>query len=184
MTREESSKIVEKVKIYRQSFLISDNVFKEWFRVLEPYEYKDVDEQLDEYFKDSNNFGKYPDAFYLTKYLKTTEEKAKIRTAEVRCQICGESMDYTEYNAHYDKCSSVDYVCSMSKKYLNKPLNRSKLMEMPKDKFESAYWEFCLNLYDKMEDGFQKHLLENAILTHKGQKPKYGLEEITKEMAG
>lgn len=184
MTKQETITLLEKVKVFRQSFLTNKTVIDEWFKVLEPYDYKDVDEQLDEYFKDSNNFGKYPDAFYLTKHLKKTEDKVKIRTAEVRCQICNESMDYIEYKTHYDKCSSVDYVCSMSKKYFNKGLDRNKLMKLSKEEFDKKYWEFCLNLYDIMPDGFQKHLLENAILTHKGQKPRYGLDKIKKEMAG
>ena len=75
MTRQEAISIVDKIQVYRQSFLITNRVYEEWFKVLEPYDYEDVDRKLDEYFRDSDNFGRYPDVYYLTKYLKTIEQK-------------------------------------------------------------------------------------------------------------
>ena len=58
MTKEESLKIVDKIKVYRQNFTITDLTYFEWFKVLEPYEYADVDEKLDKYLKDLDNEGK------------------------------------------------------------------------------------------------------------------------------
>ena len=77
MSRKEVSDLLEKIQAYRQSFLITNAVINEWNRILEPYDYDDVNKKLDEYFKNGDNFGKYPDVYYLTKYLKSHDEKIK-----------------------------------------------------------------------------------------------------------
>ena len=59
MSRKEVSDLLEKIQAYRQSFLITNAVINEWNRVLEPYDYDDVNKKLDEYFKNGDNFGKY-----------------------------------------------------------------------------------------------------------------------------
>ena len=78
MTRTETKQIVDKIQVYRQSFLITNNVYQEWFRVLELYDYEDVDKKLDEFFQNGDNFGRYPDVYYLTKYLKKIYHKIYI----------------------------------------------------------------------------------------------------------
>ncbi len=182
MTREEGKKIVDKVQVFRQSFLITQTVYQEWFRVLEPYDYYDVEKKLDDYFRDSDNFGKYPDVYYLTKYLKTEEEKKILSVPHVSCQICKKSVKYEDYQRHYDRCSSVDYVVEMSKRYLDKTFNKDKLMSADDNTFKKFYYSTCKDIYNKMPDGFPKHLLENVLLTYEGKKPNYNLEEVVKEM--
>mgnify|MGYP000193857653 CR=1 FL=1 len=49
MTREEVKSIVDKIQVYRQTFLITNNVYQEWNRILEPYDYGDVDNKLNEF---------------------------------------------------------------------------------------------------------------------------------------
>ena len=58
MDRRQVGDILEKIQIHRQSFLITKPVLNEWTRVLEPYDFEDVDKKLDDYFKDSENFGR------------------------------------------------------------------------------------------------------------------------------
>ena len=58
MTRTETKQIVDKIQVYRQSFLITNNVYQEWFRILESYDYEDVDKKLDEFFQNGDNFGR------------------------------------------------------------------------------------------------------------------------------
>lgn len=183
MSRKEVTNLLEKIQAYRQSFLITNTVFTEWSRILEPYDYEDVDKKLDEYFKDGDNFGRYPDVYYLIKYLKKHDEKLKPGIIYARCQICQNLIDMNNYDEHYDKCSSIDYLCRMSEKYFNKKLNKDKMLNSNKNEFEKYYWDFCEKLVDVIEDSLQKHLLKNSILTHYGQEPEYSLNEISKEMA-
>ena len=75
MTIEETKQIVDKIKIYRPNFGGQfdksgfDKLKLEWFRILEPYDYADVNRKLDEYFEDTDNTNKYPDPYYLTSIL-------------------------------------------------------------------------------------------------------------------
>lgn len=188
MTLEETKKIVDKIKIYRQTFgghLDKAGMNKlnlEWFRVLEPYDYEDVDKKLDEFLKNGDNFGKYPDVYYLIKYLKKTEEKLKNGVYYVRCNLCGEIVEFDNYDSHYDRCNSADYLCKMSEKYFNQKLNKKKMLEANQVDFEKYYWEFCLKLYNAMEkDNKLKHGLKNAILIHGGNKPEFMLSDLVKE---
>ena len=182
MTREETKKLVDKVQVYRQSFLITQNVYQEWYKVLEPYDYCDVDQKLDGYFKDGDNFGRYPDVYYLTKYLKTTKEKEIMNVPHTFCQICGQAIEYENYEKHYARCSSVDYIIKISNQYLDKKLNKDKLMVADDNTFKKYYYSICYQVYNKMPDGFSKHLIENMLLTYEGLEPNYDLVDIVKEV--
>ena len=179
MSRKEVSDLLEKIQAYRQSFLITNAVINEWNRVLEPYDYDDVNKKLDEYFKNGDNFGKYPDVYYLIKYLKSYDEKIKTNGIGARCQICDRIVNIDNYNEHYDRCSSTEYLCNMSEKYFNRKLNKEKLLGANREEFEKYYWEFCKKLYEKIDDNeLIKHSLKNAILTHDGFEPEYSLKEL------
>lgn len=181
MTREESTKIVDKIKLYRQSFMITNSLYVEWFRILEPYDYKDVDKKLDEYFKDSDNFGRYPDVYYLTRYLRTIEEKKNAPSYTPICPHCRKEVTMDKFQKHYDRCSSVLYLREKSTKHFSKQLSYKKLMEASEKEFDEFYLKFCRELYDVLPNGLEKHLLENVILTGEGKEPKLGFEEIITE---
>lgn len=184
MTIEETKTIVDKIRIYRQSFAGYldtngvNNLILEWFRVLEPYDYVDVDKKLDEYFKNPDNFGRYPDVYYLTKFLKKHDEKLKDGHYYFKCSNCKEIVDLKNWDSHYERCNSVMYLCEMSQKYFNQKLNQQKLMQAQQDEFEKYYWNFCDKLLDKLPNSQEKHSLKNAILTHNGFKPEFDLENI------
>lgn len=182
MERKEVTKIMNKIQAFRQSFLVTDSSFNEWCKVLEPYRYEDVDKKLDEYFKDATNFGQYPDAYYLTKYLKTEEELSKTQEVMGRCSLCGKEMPYNDLKEHYDRCSSIDYVYREARKYLHKTFDKDKMWEMDKQTFDKLYWKVCDELFKVMPNCLQRKCLENAILTHQGKEIKYTAEEITKEL--
>lgn len=183
MTKPEVDNLLEKIQAYRQSFLITKTVIAEWRRILEPYDSEDVNAKLDNFFKNGDNFGKYPDAYYLIKYLTPHTEKLKIGVNYCKCQICGALVDLQQYEAHYDRCSSADYLCRMSQKHYNKNLNKDKMMTCSKEEFDKYYWKFCEELVEILDNGLEKHLLRNSILTHYKMEPEYGINEITKEMS-
>lgn len=182
MEKKDVTRILEKIQAFRQSFLINNSNFNEWAKILEPYRYEDVDKKLDEYFKDATNFGQYPDAYYLTKYLKTEEELSKTQEIKGRCSLCGKEMSYNELEEHYDRCSSIDYVYREARKYLHKTFDKDKMWEMDKQTFDKLYWKVCDELFKVMPNCLQRKCLENAILTHQGKEIKYSVEEIAKEL--
>ena len=180
MDRLEVKKIIDKIKAFRQSFDVSNSLVEEWTKILLPYRYEDVNKKLDDYFTETNNFGQYPDAYYLTRYLRTEEELENKQDIYVRCQLCGKKIIYYDLTDHYDKCSSIDYIHTNGLKYLGRNFDKEKLWEMSNDKFNELYWKFCDELHKVIKDDLQKRALENAILTHNGKEPKYTIEELNK----
>lgn len=184
MTIEDTKQIVDKIKIYRPNFGGQfdksglDKLKLEWFRILEPYDYIDVDKKLDEFFKNGDNFGRYPDVYYLTKFLKTKEEKLNQNQVYAICPFCKSKTIPEDYKRHYHKCSSIQYLIDISKKYFNKNISRIKLSQMSEKEFDEFYWKVCNLLDEKLEESNLKHSLQNAILTNKGLKPKYDLEGL------
>ena len=182
MERKQVVEILDKIRAFRQSFLVPNTFIQEWSRILEPYDYEDVNRKLDEYFKDGDNFGRYPDVYYLTRYLKTIEQKNDDSILYVKCQLCNKKVKYEDYKKHYGRCSSADYIVEMSKRYFNKNLSKEKMLEASEENFQSYYYDFCKKLYAVMPDGFPKHLLENVLLTHEGKEPNLSFQDVTKEV--
>ena len=180
MEKLEVNKLIEKIMIFRQSFLKTKNTLDEWFKILEPYDYQDVEKKLDEYFRESNNFGQYPDPYYLSRNLTTKSEKEKYRDVTITCQICGEKVSHGEYAKHFDRCSSIDYLCRMSERFYNKKMDKQELMQLSEITFQKGYWNFCKNLLNLVKDGLEKRALQNALLTHEGRKPRYDIEQLAK----
>lgn len=178
MNRLEVKQILEKIKAFRQFFDITNSLMEEWTKILIPYRYEDVNKKLDDYFKDASTFGQYPDAYYLTKYLKTEEELNKTVDIQARCSICGKLMDYNDLDKHFDRCSSIDYINTQCKKHLDRTFDKQKMWEMDDSTFDKFYIKVCEEIFKVMPDGLQKHLLENVILTYYGKEPKHDLKEV------
>ena len=180
MEKLETQKILNKITIFRQSFLIRKDTIDEWHKILKPYRYEDVDKKLDDYFKESNNFGQYPDAYYLTRYLRTEEELTNNQDIYSRCSLCGKIINYNEYKDHFNRCSDIDYIKKCGKEHLHKKFDENKLWEMNNTTFNELYWKVCEETFKIIPDNLEKHSLENALLTHYGKKPKYTISELNK----
>ncbi len=178
MTKEESTKIVDRLKIYRQNFMIGNNVYSEWFKVLEPYDFEDVNKKLEEYLKNADNYNRIPDPYYLTKFLNTIEQKTKKGVIIVSCPLCNKKINDLEFSNHYNRCLSVKFLCKESKKYFNRELDYEKLMSASDKKFGDFYWNFSKKLLDQLPDGVQKHSLENSIRLYEGKEIKFSKEEV------
>ncbi len=163
MTREENAKIVDKVKVYRQNFTITDLVYQEWFKVLGPYEYYDVSEKLDKYLKDLDNEGKIPNPYYLIKYLKTNREKQNAGIVKIECPLCGCCMDVEDLEGkHYDRCLSTRYIITMRKKYFDKETDVEILSELSDEVFWDKYYEF-VNILSKKNCIQEKNTILNIL---------------------
>ena len=180
MNKLETQKLLNKIITFRQSFLIRNNTVKEWLNVLEPYDYEDVDNKLDEYFRDNSGFGQHPDPYCLTKNLTKILDKKDGRNIMIICPLCGEKVLQRDFDESYGKCSSIDYFCRMAWQYFNKVLNKKELKNMSDEQFEKEYWNFCEELYERIPTGVEKRLLELSILSHKGLAIKFKNEDLEK----
>ncbi len=172
MTREEVKKIVDKVQIYRQSFLITNNLYQEWNRILEPYDYLDVDNKLNSFFKDGDNYGKYPDPYQLVKHLTKLSEKILSQGMYVFCNLCNKKIKLQDYDVHFDRCNSIDYISKNYKKYYGKNIDTKKLLSMDEKTFNDMYWKFNKQLLDKIDDGDVKDSLVKTLKIHEEQENK------------
>ena len=100
----------------------------------------------------------------------------------VKCSICGKKISQEQMDAHYDKCSSIDYIQRMHQKHYNTNIRKSELWELPDDTFNKMYWAFCNKLYNELPEGLEKKCLENAIRSHQGLEIRYTLDDLTKEI--
>lgn len=183
MTKEETIKITDKIKIYRPKFEVTQNVIEEYFKVFEPYDYEDVEQKLNNYLSDMSNQNRYPDPIYLTKYLRTSYDKEHTHEPKITCSYCLKPIRHLEYKAHVDRCSSVCWLCDMSKHYFLKKLDRKKLFELDQNTFDQKYYEFSKLLLPKLPQGSAQYkALENVIKSYEGVPVGWTLEEINEAL--
>ena len=184
MTIYETKQVIQKIKTFRPFFQTGNssaeeiNFRKEWHKVLEPYDFEDVDRKLIEYFKDGDNIGKIPDAFYLTKYLKTHDSKRNSQGIWIKCQLCQEEMSLEEYDNHYERCASVEYICKQSIRVFGQRLNRNQMMNLSQKDFDKRYIYFLYQLQAKTKDFDEKTRLEKIIKLLEGKNGKMTLNEM------
>lgn len=167
MTREETTMIVDRIQTHRQYFLVTDKVYREWGKILEPYDYIDVDKELTEFLQNGENYGKAPEAYQLVKRLLKTSEKSLNNDIIVFCKICNKEISLEKYDEHFNKCSSIQYVIDNHEKYYDKKISREKLMELDDKTFDSMYWKFSKQLLEKLTTGKEKDSLIRTLEIHK-----------------
>jgi len=110
MTKQEVINFMKKIKANYSDFPMEDYVINEWYDRLKPYDVDDVYLKLDQHLKGERCQEK-PKIHYITKYLKYPSEKGKsVDDYLVDCNLCHKTMKYSEYNDHYEKCSSINYL--------------------------------------------------------------------------
>lgn len=105
MTKQETITFIKKIKAYYPIFKLEEDAIDEWANRLKPYDYEDVLLKLEEHLSGEKS-EEPPKLHFITRYLKTKEEKEKYKGDYlIRCNLCGREMYLTEYNStHYDKC--------------------------------------------------------------------------------
>lgn len=153
---------------------------KEWYKVLINYDSNDVNKSLDEFLQ--TNHGNQPTVYELVDGL--TKKGNKIATFDdpvIRCPDCNLKLRSKEYRLHHNRHLSISYLSKMALKYSNINLDKHRLLKMDDSEFDKYYWSCCYSLISKINDPVEKHLLENAILTHEGKKPNLNFDEILKQ---
>ena len=108
MTKQETINLIKKIKAYYPIFRLEEEGIDEWALRLKPYEYQDVLDKLEEHLK-GEKAEEPPKLHFITRYLKTKEEKEKYRGDYlVRCNLCGREMFLKELEeTHYEKCLCI-----------------------------------------------------------------------------
>ena len=131
--------ILNRIKVNYPNFVNDDYTRSEWYRELKDYSLEDVMEKLEQHFRSEQYGNQIPKVYFLTKYLKKEKDKDKIENVFVGCQICGKSIELKEYDKHYDRCSSIDYLNRQSVKYFNKEIDKEKYYLIDDNTFKEKY---------------------------------------------
>ena len=108
MTKNETIELIKKIKVYYPIFKIDEFGLEEWSKQLQNYDLADVVNKFEEHLKGSKS-DEPPKLHFITKYLRTTEEKERMRNVEytIQCNLCKRYMTPLEYEEHYDKCLAI-----------------------------------------------------------------------------
>lgn len=185
MTRTEVIELVDKIQIYRPYFRsrLGDKVYQdllvEWSRILEPYDYEDIQAKLEDFLKDENNYGKEPDVYQLIKGVLTIKDKENGGKCQIACQFCGRYMAKLELDAHEERCRSIKYLQRLYRNYLKREIiDKKELYDMGKDNFNKAYIRVLEKVLPLVTDNLEKRGITNVIETYYGRPPKYTYREV------
>lgn len=145
MTKKETMDFLKRIKTYYQTFSIEDYVIDEWHKKLKPYELSDVEEKLEEHLK-GDLADRPPMLHYLTKYLKTPEEKERLSNDYyIQCNGCGKWMFMSDYdNDHFERCLTIRTLISF--------LKRKDGREIPYEELDQYDTDTINRIYDKYEE--------------------------------
>lgn len=140
MTKEETNKIVKQIKAYYYYFDLDKDSLKIWSEKMLPYSFEDVMKRVEDHIQGEERQNP-PRIQDLIRRLLTEEQKAKATdTYYVTCNLCQRLMTLEEYDSHYDKCLSIEYLAAKSKS-VETPISREQL--------EDTRLEVLNKLYEK-----------------------------------
>lgn len=141
MTREDTKNFLRRIKQHYQDFSVDDYKIAEWHNELKDYNVDDINNKFEEHLRNEQYGNNIPKIWFLTKYLTKEKDKGKDSADKIltNCQLCGKEIKLSEYEEHYHKCSSVEYVIRQYKKYRNQELPREDIEALGNNKFEELY---------------------------------------------
>lgn len=131
--------ILARIKSNYPTFMNDDYTRSEWYRELKDYSLEDVMEKLEQHFRSEQYGNQIPKVYFLTKYLTKEKDKDKKKEIYVRCSLCGKTIQLEEYDKHYDRCSSIDYLNRQSIKYFDREIDKEKYYYLEDNVFQEKY---------------------------------------------
>lgn len=170
MEKKQVIKFMQRIKSHYQEFIIDDFKIDEWYKELKDYSEEDVNKKLDNHLNSEQYGEQIPKIHFLTKYLTKIQDKNKQLIGSKQCHICYKMIDINEFEKHFDRCSSVDYLNRRNLQYFNKIIDKEKYMNMEQKEFDEKYNKMCYYIYEHTQDPREKYCLEHYLMgLHKTQ---------------
>ena len=170
MELKEVSMLLKRIKSHYQEFIVDDFKVNEWYKELKDYSIDDVMEKLEQHFRSEQYGNQIPKVYFLTKYLTKEQDKNKQLKGSQQCHICHKFINLEEFENHFDRCSSVDYLNRRNIQYFDKPIDKEKYMNMDQRDFEEKYNKMCYYIYENTKDQREKYYLNEYLMSlHKKQ---------------
>lgn len=160
MTIQETSQLMERIKQHYQEFIIDDYKIDEWFKELSKYDYSEVNNRLDQHLRSEQYGQNIPKLFFLTKNLLTLEQKESHSEYIVICSICRQRMKFQEYEKHFSRCSSIEFLEQQAKKYELNNFNKDVFKKMAQVEFDRIYDKVLKYVYANTKDENEKKRIE------------------------
>ena len=178
MEIQETIKTMERIKQHYQDFIIDDYKIDEWHSELCKYDFKEVNEKIDQHMR-SEQYGQYiPKIYFLTRNLKTLEQKAEKKEYTVICPYCRAYMDYERYAKHVERCSSVEFLQEQCYRFNLKPIDKVAYRKMSDEQFDE-YYEKVLNFISKKTtDEKEMNRLMAIKSSASGRKVQFNLDDM------
>ena len=82
---------------------------------------------------------------------------------EVECQLCKHFVKLEEYDKHYKRCSSVNYIQTKLKQLYNQDIKYNDLYYLSDLEFEKKYFWVMNRVYENTKNETEKRILENIL---------------------
>lgn len=170
MEKKQVIKFMQRIKSHYQEFIVDDFKIDEWYKELKDYTEEDVNKKLDQHLNSEQYGSMIPRVNFLTKYLTKEKDKGKQLIGSKQCHICMKFINLEEFEKHFDRCSSVDYLNRRNIQYFNKPIDKEKYMTMEQKEFDEKYNKMCYYIFEHTQDVREKYCLEHYLMSlHKTQ---------------
>lgn len=167
MTREETKDFLRRIKQHYQEFTVDDYKINEWHSELKNYDVDDVHKKLEEHLRSEQYGQTIPKVYFLTKYLKTTNEKQIQDKVDYYCSctICGKYFKLSEYDKHFDRCSSVEFINKQCMDMKDTEIDKEKYFNMSDEEFNAFYDKLLKIVYSNLKDEMQKSAIRKYFET-------------------
>lgn len=159
---------MQKIKAYYQNFAIEEYIVNEWHDRLKNYDVDDVYMKFEQHLKGEYK-NEIPKLHFITKYLKTTNEKINSKPSCVLCGKCKKQLNLSDYDQHISRHNSVEYLLKKSEKFnIAIGYDETQLFNLDEETFNELYDAFVEELYEVETDELQKRILKRMICLKKG----------------
>lgn len=178
MTIQETNQLMERIKQHYQEFVIDDYKVEEWFKELSKYDCSEVNNKLEQHLR-SEQYGQHiPKLYFLTKNLLTLEQKETHSEHIIFCPLCKQRMKHEQFEKHFDRCSSIEYLETQAKKHELKNFDKSAFRKMAQVEFDRIYDKVLKYVYSNTKDETEKKRIEVIFKSRTDPNLQVNLSEV------
>lgn len=152
MNKNEIKEIFKYLKVAYTNYEFKKEFFDYWEKELINYDFNDIMNRLKELMSDERYSYQPPLLDNVIKGLTRKNEKVIVEEKTMLCPRCNKPLSADEYEEHFDRCSSIDYVIRESKKWFRKELTRKFLWQMSKEEFDERYYKLLKYIMEHTND--------------------------------
>lgn len=173
MTRQEVGELLNRIKSHYNTFKVDDYKMNDWLEQLESYAKEDVHKNFERHLRSEIYGDKEPKISFLIRGLLTFEEKNSSKGIMVKCNLCGRTTNLDNFNNHYTRCASVNYLNQQSIRFFGKEINNEKYFNMSDLDFNKYYFKMINYAKEHVSDAREYKLLTNVLISKEGKEIEY-----------